>query len=228
MTQDERNYQEFFKEELYDGFVRFLLNKYGSATIIEIVDDESIITKKGVHHLLKRQFNEFLNRNPRIEKRFVEERGRCLNLRNVSGGALRFPVDAKDDKLMGKLNFRPHEIIPMQESVPRASARIKASAAPMTGQVFKDNWHEKLYLSPRKLTVYFKRGYANAIRKSTMTFWVSSRSEAMDILINRYKNKVAFADILNTESFEFVKRIRKPRKAKDVKLKRTDMYGNDM
>ena len=50
---------------------------------------------------------------------------------------------------------------------------------------------------------------------------VHSVSEAVDILLVRYKNKVAFADILNTEEFTFVKRIKKPRK-----VKRKESYGD--
>lgn len=206
MSQNDRNYSEFFKEELHNGFVQYLLNEYGAGKINEILGDQSLITKKGVNNLVRLQFNKFLNLNPQVEKRFVQERGRCLTLRNISGGDLRFPIDGNDDPLMVKEGLRPYEFIPVLEDIPRASNKVKASAASMTGQVFKTDWHEEEYLVPRKLTVYFKRGYANAIKKSTMTFWVSSRSEAMSILLDRYKNKVAFANILNTEEFNFVRR----------------------
>jgi hypothetical protein len=212
MHKSDRDYQEFFKEELYDGFVSFLIDKYGASKVNDLLGDEPLFTKKGVNYKLKRQLNEFFNINPRIEKKFASNRGKCIQLRNVCGGTLLFPIDSSDDSFMIKTGLRVPEVIPVMENIPRATNKVKASAARMKGQTFKGNWHEKSYLVPRKLTVYFKKGYANSVGKSTLTFWVDSRSEAIDILLNRYKNKVAFADILNTESFEFVKRIIKPKK----------------
>lgn len=206
MNKIDRNYQEFFKEELYGGFVSFLIDKYGASKVNDILDDEPLFTKKGVYYKLQRQLNEFFNVNPQIEKTFAFNRRKCIQLRNVCGGTLLFPINTSDDPFMVKTGFRVPEFIPVLESIPRASNRVKASAGPMKGQTFKGNWHEKPYIIPKKLTVYFKRGYANAIKKSTMSFMVDSRSDAINILLVIYKNKIAFADILNTEEFVFVKR----------------------
>lgn len=233
MNKIDRDYQEFFKEELYGGFVSFLIDKYGASKVNDLLDDEPLFTKKGVHYKLQRQLNEFFNMYPHIEKKFVFNRKKCMQLRNVCGGTLLFPIDESDDPFMVKSGLRVPEFIPVLESIPRASNKVKAGSARMKGQTFKGNWHEKPYTTPKKLTVYFKRGYANAIKKSTMSFMVDSRSDAIDILLVRYKNKIAFADILNTESFEFVKRVKKPRPPKVKKEKsspeeRWDMFtGRD-
>jgi hypothetical protein len=216
-SKDERSYQDFFKEEVYGGFVQHLLDKYGSAKIIALVDDEPIMTKKGVHFLLRKQFNEFLNKNPQIEKKLVYNKNRFFSLRNICDQPLRFPVDPDDDMLMVKQKLRPVAFIPVDNNIPRATKHVKRVAKKMVGQKLKGDWHEEKYISPKRLTIYFKRGYAKAINKSTASFLVESRSEAMYILLDKYKNKVAFADIVGTEEFAFVKRVKKPRKEKLAK-----------
>jgi hypothetical protein len=209
------NYQDFFKEELYDGFVRFLLNEYGSSKVINLIDDEPVITKKGVHSRLRRQFNEFLNKNPKIERKFVEGGQKFLNLRNVAGGTLYFPINSEDDMLMSKLRLRAHYFIPVDEkSIPRASNKVKNSAETMKGQILKGDWSEDKFIVPRRLTIHFKRGYAKAIGKTTICTKVESMQQVNNLLFDIYENKVAFAQFEDGKNYEFVKRNNNEKRAK--------------
>ena len=85
MHKGDRDYQEFFKEELYGGFVSFLIDKYGASKINDILNDEPLFTKKGVYYKLQRQLNEFFNMYPHIEKKFVFNRKKCIQLRLLDG-----------------------------------------------------------------------------------------------------------------------------------------------
>ena len=206
MNYTDKNYQEFFKEEIYGGFVQFLLNEYGAKTIIDLLRGDPLVTKKGFNFLVTRQLNEFLQLNPVVAKQFVANRRRCISLRNIDGGDLQFPIDPEDDILMVKEGLRPPEVIPMDLSaIPRATKEMKRSAGPMSGQILKGDWKEDRYIHPKRLTLHFKEGYAKKIEKTTLSFMVVSRSEAVYIMYDRFEKRVAYATILGEEDFVFVK-----------------------
>ena len=206
MKKDRNDYSEFFKEELYSGFVQFLLSKYGASKVITIIGDEPLFTKKGVHTQLRRAFNEFLNRNPRIEKIFSANERKTMSLRNISAGTLYFPINAEDDDLMMRLGLRI-KTLPEDDFVfPRATKEIKRNAEKMRGQIIKSNWKDKPYAAPTLLTIHFKRSYAKHIGKTTVSMYVGSEGEAKNLIFNVYDDKVAFAQIRGGQSFEFVKR----------------------
>lgn len=208
MNNDDRNYQDFFKEELYDRFVKFLLDKLGSATVIALIGDDPVFTKKGVHQQLRRQFNEFLSQNKKIEKIFVENDGKCYLLRNIVNETLRFPVDVNDDELMVREKLRPSVFIPADMNFPRAGKKTKSTAEPMKNQLLKGDWKEHKFGAPTKLVVHFKRNYAKHLGKTTVTYDVNSKEEVADILFHRFRDKVAFAQC-DGHNFEFVKRRQK-------------------
>ena len=205
----DKNYPDFFKEELYGGFVQYLLDEYGANTIITLLRGNSLVTKKGFNLNVIQSFNRFLDANPAIRKVFVENRGKCMNLRNISGGPLAFPIDTEDDVLMSREGIRLHSFIPVENNTSRATKGMKRSAARMKGQTIKGESDKKKYLTPmkpyvpisRRLTVHFKEGYATKIGKTTMSFMVDSRSEAMVILLDRFEKKVAYATIQGKEEF---------------------------
>jgi len=202
---NDRSYQDFFKEEIYGGFVQYLLDEYGARTIIDLLRDRPLVTKKGFDFLVTKQLNEFLELNPAVAKVFAENRRRCMNMRNIGGGTLAFPVDTEDDGLMVRENLRTPEVVPAAEMTARATKEMKRLAAPMRGQTLKGERNEKKYLAPKRLMVHFKEGYATKIEKTTMSFLVNSRGEAMDILLDRFEKKVAYATIQGEEEFCFVK-----------------------
>ena len=200
----DRNYQDFFKEELYDRFVQYLLDEYGAKTIITLLRGDQLVTKKGFNFLINRQLNEFLHLNLEIAKVFIENREKCYSLRNIAGGPLAFPIDIEDDMLMITQGLRPVEVIPVQPAT-RATKEMKRSAGPMKGQTLKGDGNEKRYISLKRLTVHFKEGYATKIGKTTLSFMIGSRSEAMNIIIDRFEKRVAYATIQGEEEFCFVK-----------------------
>jgi hypothetical protein len=212
----DRSYQDFFKEELYGRFVQYLLDEYGARTIIDLLRDDPLVTKKGFNFLVNRQLNEFLQLNPAIMKVFVENRRRCINLRNISGGVLAFPISTEDDMLMVRESLRTPEYIPVVDDTARASKGIKKLAVPMKGHTLKGDVNEKKYLMPKRLTVHFKEGYATKIQKTTLSFNVDSRSDAMHILLDRFEKKVAYATIQGEEEFCFVK----PRNGKNKRSRK--------
>ena len=201
----DRNYQDFFKEELYGGFVQYLLDEYGARTIIDLLRGQPLVTKKGFNFLVSKQMNEFLDLNPLINKTFAKNRRRCMNLRNIGGGELAFPIDPEDDMLMVREGLRTPEVIPSVDKIPRATSEMKRSAKPMTGQVLRGYENEKKYLVPKRLTIHFKEGYAKKIGKTTLSFVVDRRSEAMQILLDQFEKRVAYATIQGEEEFCFVK-----------------------
>lgn len=201
----EMSYQDFFKEELYGKFVQYLLDKYGARTIIDLLRDDPLVTKKGFNFLVTKQLKDFLEINPAIAKVFVENHRRCMNMRNIGGGTLAFPVDVEDDKLMVRENLRVPETLPLAKLSARATKEMKRSVAKMKGQIIRGEQHERKYLVPKRLTVHFKEGYATKIGKTTESFFVGSRSDAMDILLDRFEKKVAYAIIQGEEEFCFVK-----------------------
>ena len=206
MNNDEqRNYQEFFKEEIYGGFVKFLLDKLGSAKVIALIDDDPVFTKKGVHIQLRRLFNEFLSNNKNIEKTFAKNDGKCYVLRNVANETLRFPINVEDDALMVGQTLRPPEFIPVIINFPRAGKNTKRTAEPMKNQILKGDWKENRFLAPKKLIVHFKKGYATHLGKTTESFDVDSKEDVAYLLFDRYRDKVAFAQCQG-HKFEFVKR----------------------
>ena len=205
VSQEDRSYQDFFKEELYGGFVRYLLHKFGAMRVNTILRDDALVTKKGVHVSFRRDFNVFLAHNPTIEKQFIRNHQRFMSLRNIAGGQLAFPIDCKDENLMLKERIRTPSAIPVDLNDAPRSDTMKKSAGPFTGITIKGEWHERKYLLPKRLTVHFKEGYAIKIGKTTLSFAVESRSEAMHILLDRYEKRVAFATIENEEEFCFVK-----------------------
>ena len=95
-----KSYQDFFKEELYGGFVQYLLDEYGARVIIDLLRGDPLVTRKGFNLRIIEPFNKFLDVNPVIRKEFVKNRGRCMNLRNIGGGPLAFPINPEDDMLM--------------------------------------------------------------------------------------------------------------------------------
>ncbi|MHA1199469.1 MAG: hypothetical protein ACTSQF_09100 [Candidatus Heimdallarchaeaceae archaeon] len=202
---NDRSYQDFFKEELYGGFVQYLLDEYGARTINDLLRDDPLVTKKGFNFLVTRQLNEFLQLNPEIAKVFAINRRRCMNLRNIGGGNLAFPIDTEDDGLMVRENLRVSEVVPSAELSARATKEMKRSATSMKGQTIKGYGNEKCYPFPKRLTVHFKEGYATKIGKTTESFHVNSRSEAIMILLDRFEKKVAYATIQGEEEFCFVK-----------------------
>jgi len=106
---------------------------------------------------------------------------------------------------MLKEKLRTPSAIPVDLTDAPRSDTMKKSAGPMKDQLLKGDWNEKKYLLPKRLTVHFKEGYAIKIGKTTLSFAVESRSEAMHILLDRYEKRVAFATIENEEEFCFVK-----------------------
>lgn len=213
MIQEERDYQEFFKEEIYDGFVKFLLGKLGSAKVIALIGDDPVFDKKGVHVQLRKLFNQFLNENPKIEKRFVLGHTKCYLQRNIVGEPLVFPVDVNDEELMVKQNLRLPLYVPVETDYARAGKHTKRTAEPMKNQVLKGDWKEEKFLAPSILIVHFKRGFAAKIGKTTESFKVLSKQEVSTILFDTYHDKVAFAQC-NGYKFEFVKRSEKKRNVK--------------
>lgn len=203
---DDKNYQEFFKEDLYDGFVQYLLNEYGAYKVLLLLKDDSLMSKKGVHPLFVRDFNRFLTLNPSIHRTFARHGAKFMSLRNIAGGPLAFPVDPDDERVMIKEKLRVPEFIPVNLGDVSRGGPMKKSAGPMKGQTIRTNgFKSKRYRSPKKVTIHFKSGFATYIGKTTMTFKVESREEAMYLLLDKYQNKVAYAYIQNEEEFCFVK-----------------------
>lgn len=203
----ERNYRDFFKEELYDGFVNYLIDELGHAKVITLLRGKPLFTKRGVNNNFKVHFNRFLDKNPAILKRFVEGNQKCMSLRNIADGELQFPIDTEDESLMIREGIRNPQTLPLdiKDHVYRPSKGQKNSTKPLTGQVIKGENHERKYFHPKRLTVHFKQGYALKLGKTTESFMVNSRSEAMDIIIGRFERRVAYATIQNEEQFVFVK-----------------------
>lgn len=202
---NDRSYQDFFKEEVYGGFVQYLLDEYGAKTIIDLLRDRPLVTKKGFDFLVTKQFNEFLELNPKVAKVFVKNHRRCANMRNLAGAPLAFPIDTEDDILMVRENLRNPEYIPVVDDTARATKEMKRLAVAMRGQTLKGERHERKYITPKRLTVHFKEGYATKIGKTTQSFLVDRRSEATQIMLDRFENKVAYATIQGEEEFCFVK-----------------------
>ncbi len=202
----DRSYQDFFKEELYGRFVQYLLDRYGARMINDLLRDDPLVTKKGFNFLVTKQLKEFLELNPTINNVFVENRRRCMNMRNIGGGTLAFPIDTEDDSLMVREGLRTPEVVPPAALSARATKEMKRSAAPMKGLSVKGyESNEKKYRVQKRLTVHFKEGYATKIQKTTLSFMVDSRSEAMQIMLDRFEKKVAYATIQGEEEFCFVK-----------------------
>lgn len=205
MNTEERTYQEFFKEEIYDGFVEYLLNKYGAGKVNLILRDMPLMTKRGVNVNFSSEFSRFIHSRPSILKVFADNEFKTFNLRNIAGGQLAFPIDVEDEGLMIREGIRiPHAIPVDLKDAPR-STPLWLSAGPMKGQVIRGEIKERKYLHPKRLTVHFKESYAQRIGKTTMSFMVTCRSEAMDILLGRYPKRVAYAQIVGEEEFCFVK-----------------------
>jgi hypothetical protein len=206
ITSNEKSYQEFFKEELYDGFVQHLLSKYGAYKVIIVLNDDALVTKKGIHRNFIRDFNVFLSKNPSVYKRFANEGGKFMSLRNIAGGPLAFPIDVKNEGLMLREKVRIPQIIPADFKDIKRGGPLTKSAGAMKGQLIRTSgFKSKRYAVPKRLTIHFKRGYAQAIRKTTKSFQVNSRDEAMSIMLDMYEGKVAYAYIQNEEEFCFVK-----------------------
>lgn len=201
----EKNYSEFFKEDLYGGFVDYLIDKYGVKHCLNILRDDQLVTKKGVHPSFKEDFNKFMVLNPLIAKEHKRNFGKFIQLRNIAGEPLRFPIDTQDEMVMVQQKIRVPEFIPVKDDITRASKGIRKTAAPMKGQILKGEWHGRKYVHPKRLMVHFKEGFAKKLGKTTLCFMVDSRSEAMQILLDRFENKVAYATIQNEEEFCFVK-----------------------
>ena len=203
----EKNYRDFFKEELYDGFVDYLIDELGHAKVIAVLRDNPLFTKRGVDRNFTVHFHRFLDKNPAILKTFVEANQKCMSLRNITDGDLRFPIDTEDENLMVREGIRNPAVLPLdiKDHVYRPTKGQKQSSKPLTGQVLKGENHERRYLHPKRLTVHFKQGYALKLGKTTESFMVNSRSEAMDIIIGRFEKRVAYATIQNEEQFVFVK-----------------------
>jgi hypothetical protein len=210
MKQSSENYQDFFREEIYDGFVRFLLDKLGSATVIALIDDEPVFTKKGVHTQLRRKFNEFLARNPRIERVFAQNDHKTFMIKGISGQPLAFPINTEDEALMVREDIRIPEFIPVDKTgYPKARKMIRNTAEPLRNQLLKGDWKEHKFIAPCKLVVHFKKNYANKIGKTTITFTVISKEEILYLLYDTYRDKVAFAQC-GKQKFQFVQRTPKP------------------
>lgn len=205
----EKSYSEFFKEDLYEGFVQYLLDKFTARHVNDRLRSQQLISKKGVHPEFRKDFNSFLSQNPAVLKTFSQANFKFLGLRNIEDGPLRFPIDPSDDILMVREDIRVAREVPStltnKKQFPRARKEDKIKAQPMQGILMSNSdLGERKYLHPKRLTVHFKDGFANRIGKTTESFMVDSRSDAMDILINRYGKKVAFAVILGEEEFAFV------------------------
>jgi len=201
----EKNYQEFFKEDVYGGFVDYLINKYGTANVITILNNDQLMSKRGIHPVYRQDFVKFMDANPLINRVFLENNMKFISLRNIVDGDLAFPIDTKDDMLMIKEKIRIPEVIPIVKTVAKVTKGMKESAGPMRGQILGANPHERKYLLPKRLTVHFKESYARKFGKTTVTFMVGCRSDAMSILLDRYDKAVAYATIQGEEEFCFVK-----------------------
>ena len=154
--------------------------------------------------MFRRDFNTFLSKNPDIWTHFTTNFSKFFNMKNIADGDLRFPIDTEDDDLMVREGVRVPALIPVRDNITRASKEMKRSAGPMKGQVIRGEVRDK-YRVPKRLTVHFKEGFARKIKKTTMSFMVDSRSEAMHILLDRYEKRVAYAIIQGEEEFCFVK-----------------------
>lgn len=205
MKEDNQDYQDFFKEELYDGFVKFLLDKLGSTKTIVLIGDEPVFTKKGVHPQLRRLFNRFLNENSRIEKTFAKNDGKCYLQRNIAGEPLAFPIDVNDESVMVGQDIRRPILEPVDLNFPRAGKNTKRTAEPMKNQILKGDWKETFFRAPSVLIIHFKKSYAKHVGKTTESFKVISKEEIGYLLYDRYKDRVAFAQCMGFK-FEFVKR----------------------
>jgi len=201
----DKNYTDFFKEEIYGRFSSHLIAEYGANAVILLLRGQQLVTKKGVNNHFQRDFTKFLSLNPEIQKEFAKNRNRFMSLRNIAGGDLAFQIDPEDDELMIREGLRTSKVIPTHDDIRRATKEMKRSAKPMTGQVVKSERQGRGYLLPKRLTVHFKSGYATKIGKTTLTFTVNSRSEAVMIIIDRFENKVAYATIQGEEEFCLVK-----------------------
>ena len=203
---NDKNYQDFFRDELYGRFVAFLRNKLGCATVIALIGDDPIFNKRGVHLQLRRLFNEFLSKYPGIEKIFTSNDQKCYLQRNIAGEALRFPIDVNDEQLMVTEDLRNPAVIPVDwKDIPRAGKNIKNVASPMRKRSLKGDLNSKKFLIPRKLIVHYKRGFAvNVKHKTTEVFFVESKEDISTILFDTYKDKVAFAQCEKMK-FQFVK-----------------------
>ena len=214
---EDKSYKEFFEDELYGGFVNYLINELGHEKVIAILRDRPLISRKGVHPDFRVHFNKFMSKNPLILKRFVNEGQKFMGLRNIAGGELKFPVDTSNENLMLREGLRIPVVIPKSdERIHRPSKGEKYSAKPFSGETLRGERHEKRYLYPKRLTVHFKEGHAIRIGKTTESFMVHSRSEAMNIILDRYEKRVAYATIQNEEQFVFVK----PRNGKNKRSRK--------
>jgi hypothetical protein len=201
----EKNYSEFFKEDLYGGFVDYLINEYGVKYCLAVLRNDDLITKKGIHPVFQKDFKVFLSLNPLIKKEFARNHNRFMQLRNIADENLAFPIDTADESVMVQQKIRIPEFISVKDDIIRATKEMKRSAAPMKGQILKGEWKEKRYHLPKRLTIHLKKGLAMRMRKTTLNFMVNSRQEAISIMIDRFTDNVAYATIQNEEEFVFVK-----------------------
>lgn len=216
MKRENINYQEFFRKEIYDRFVSFLIHKLGHSKVNELIGDEPLFTKKGVHYRLRRFFNEFLNSNKEIEKVFIQNSQQCYLQRNICEQPLCFPVNVNDDELMTQKKLRNPRLHKSDFTFTRASKEEKQDVEPWKNQVLKGDWTEKRFIAPKKLVVHFKRAYATHTGKTTVVFTVNSVDEIANLLFDLYKDQVAFAKCEN-QKFEFVKRKQKRRSKNEEK-----------
>lgn len=202
------DYFNFFKEEIYSGFVKFLFNKLGSATVIALIGNDPVFSKKGVHLQLRRYFNEFLAKNPKIEKTFIQNDQKCYLLRNIEDGVLQFPIDTKDDSLMVKEYIRVPKLIRSTIEKSRVPKSIKKNiindkTAPMTMSL---SLKEEYFVFPKRLIIHFKKKLSSIFGKTTMTFMVKSKDEINYLIFDKYKDEVAFANCENVFKMDFVRR----------------------
>jgi len=199
-----KNYSNFFKEEIYGGFVQYLLDRYGAAAVIYRLRGLPLIGRKGMNFEFSRDFRIFLAKNPLIEKVFYKNDNKIIRLKNSEDGDLAFPIDTSDEKLMIREGLRIPEIIPVTDDILRASKEMKRNAS-FKNEIAVGPSHERKYLHPVRLTVHFKEGYARKHGKTTESHMIDSREDAKTIILDRYENKVAYATIQNKEEFAFVK-----------------------
>ena len=209
MRNSNDGYQDFFREEIYGGFVRFLLDKLGSAAVNAVLDGDPLFTKSGVHNQLRRQFNEFLSLNPRIEKMYSRNGNKTFMQKNMCNQPCAFPINCEDDNLMVRENIRIPVLIPVETDseefyVPRAGKMIKNSCEPFRNQIMKGDWKEDKFLAPKKLIVHFKKQFVYK-GKTTEVFDVNSKDDVANILFDLYKGKLASAKC-GSQKFQFVKK----------------------
>jgi len=157
--------------------------------VIDLIKDQPLMNKKGVHPALTRVFNRFLNEDRKANKTFAECGGKFFAYHNIAGGSLYFPVDTADDAVMTKYANRVYKLIPVDYTGVKRG-KVKGHE-PMKGQIIRGNNKEHKFMSPKRLTIHLKKSPGrNNHFHSTLSFTVNSKEDVIGLVWYRYRGRV--------------------------------------